>query len=115
MNPAIAEMTTSKVVATIKDAELPMAQPEQGEETVTFYHWIGSGPGSTVIYVSGGQRVVSSDGQVMHRPLKQAEFHNGMFATSDPEIIAMLRGRYGKPGSGVTEDKDEYYQHVMTT
>lgn len=98
----------------VKDADIPFAEEARGQKSVMFYHWIGNHPSSEIIRVRGGQRQVAGDGQVMHVELLEAKFHNGMLQTSDPEIIALFRGKFGAPGSGITEDAEEYYSHVMT-
>jgi len=98
----------------VQHAEIPTAAEAKGPEEALFYHWIGNHPSSEIIRVRGGQRQVAGDGQVMHVELLEAPFHNGMMKTSDPEIIALMRGKFGAPGSGITEDAEEYYSHVMT-
>ena len=106
--------TVGEAVAELHDRVIPVAEQIQGPETATFYHWINKWPSCEVIRISGGQRRIAADGQIIHEELKEATFHNGMFTTSDPEIIGVLRGKFGAPGSGITEDKEEYYSHVMT-
>jgi hypothetical protein len=94
---------------------------EQVQETVVFYSWLGSDekgrkiPSSQVIYLGGGQKRVANDGQTVQTPLCEAKFHNGVFQTSDPEKIAGVRLYIKKyPGSGVTENREEYYAATMT-
>jgi hypothetical protein len=88
------------------------------QQSVTFYHWLGirpdksSYPSSEIVHISGGERIMSSNGPVK-APMKEARFHNGAFATEDPEIIAVLRGFCEKPGSGYTENYEEYLGHVL--
>jgi hypothetical protein len=91
------------------------------QETVVFYSWLGSDekgrkiPSSQVIYLGGGQKRVANDGQTVQTPLCEAKFHNGVFQTSDPEKIAGVRLYIKKyPGSGVTENREEYYAATMT-
>ena len=110
----ITERLTGPKIQAVFSPNTPIAQQAVGSEVVTFYHWIGKYPSCEIIRVKGGQRRISADGQVMHDELLEARFHNGLLTTSDPEIIALLRGKFGAPGSGITENAEEYYAHVMT-
>jgi|SRR5579864_8888931 len=89
------------------------------QETVTFYHWLGikpdksAYPSSEIVHISGGERIMSSNGPVK-APMKEARFHNGIFSTDDPEVVAVLRKFCAKPGSGYTEDYETYLAAVQT-
>jgi hypothetical protein len=93
---------------------------ETAVEAVTFYHWLGlkpdgsSYPSSEILHVSGGERVMGSNGAPIKTPMKEARFHNGIFQTEDPETIACLRRMCAKNGAGYTESYEEYLSHVMT-
>jgi hypothetical protein len=93
---------------------------ETAVEPVTFYHYLGlkpdgsSYPSSEIIHVSGGERIMGSNGAPIKTPMKEARFHNGVFQTDDPEVIACLRKFCSKAGAGYTENYEEYLVHVMT-
>lgn len=86
----------------------------QEPETVTFYSWIGTTPSSQIIHISGGGRMMDGSGEVIKTPDKFAKFHNGVHQSADPETIAMLRHLASKPGNGITEDRELFYQATMT-
>jgi hypothetical protein len=94
------------------------------QETVTFYSWAGSNnpttgaeayPSSTAVNISGGVSRVANDGSKVRSVNKVAQFVHGTCTTDDPEIIAALRRLARTTNSGFTEDREEYYAHVMTT
>lgn len=82
-------------------------------ETATFYCWVGNTPSSQIIHISGGERKVDRGGEIIRTVDKNAQFHNGMFSTADPEVITVLRNMC-KPGSGITEDREVFYGATMT-
>jgi multidrug efflux pump subunit AcrA (membrane-fusion protein) len=93
-------------------------------ETVTFYSWAGSNnpttgalayPSSTAVNISGGVAKLANDGSKVRSVNKVAQFNHGVCQTDDPEIIAALRKLARTTNSGFTEDREEYYAHVMTT
>lgn len=92
-------------------------------EVVTFYSWMGitgrpgeehSCPSSQIIAISGGQKKLASDGSAVMEPVVEARFHNGIFKTDDPAVIASLRKLIAKGGSGVSESMDEFYAATMS-
>jgi hypothetical protein len=89
------------------------------QETATFYCWAGqdhkgrSMPSGQAIFISGGSKVLAKDGSTFQTPLIVGQFHNGMCVSSDPEVIEGLRKKCGA-GMGITEDREEYYNHVQT-
>jgi hypothetical protein len=84
----------------------------QEQEAVTFYCWVGNTPSSQIIHISGGERKVDRGGEIIRTVDKNAQFHNGMFSTTDPEVITILRNMC-KPGSGITEDREVFYSATM--
>jgi hypothetical protein len=90
------------------------------QETVTFYHWLGikpdksAYPSSEIVHISGGERVLGANGIPIKAPMKEARFHNGIFSTDDPEVIAVLRKFCSRAGSGYTENYEEYLAAVQT-
>ncbi len=85
----------------------------QEPETATFYSWVGTTPSSQIIHMYGGERKVDSTGQIIRTVDVNAQFHNGMFSTSDPESIRILRNM-AKPGNGITEDREVFYNATMS-
>lgn len=90
------------------------------QESVTFYSWLGADengrniPSSQIIHISGGQANRASNGDKIRVPVKEARFHNGTCTTSDPEKIEELRRLCKIPGTGLTEDREEFYARTMT-
>lgn len=91
---------------------------------VTFYSWCGRNnpetgarayPSCTVFNISGGTTQIAKDGSKVRTFNKVAKFNNGMLTTDDPEIIASLRKLARTTNSGLTENREEYYEMVMTT
>jgi hypothetical protein len=93
---------------------------EEEVKGTIFYCWAGvdakgrAMPSGQAIHIRGGQKTRTTDGSVFMEPMVVAQFHNGMCATSDPEIIKVLRKKCGE-GMGITEDREEYYRHVQTS
>ena len=84
----------------------------QEQETVTFYSWVGTTPSSQIIHMYGGERKTDSSGQIIRTVDVNAQFHNGVCQSSDPEVIRILRGM-AKPGNGITEDREAFYNATM--
>ena len=90
------------------------------QEAVTFYSWLGADengrkiPSSQIIHISGGESHRASDGSKIRVPVKEARFHHGVCNTSDEETIKELRRLCKVAGTGITEDKEEFYANTMT-
>jgi hypothetical protein len=92
------------------------------QESVTFYLTAGQRadkdggfyPSSTIIRISGGERLMSKDGSRFIAPMKEARFSNGTFQTNDPEVIAMLR-KLAVSDPNLTEDYEVYANRTLTT
>jgi hypothetical protein len=84
----------------------------QEQESVTFFSWMGNTPSSQVIHLWGGERKMDGGGNVVKTADVFADFHNGMFTTTDPEKIRILRGMARR--GGITEDRDLFYRMTMS-
>jgi hypothetical protein len=92
------------------------------QKTVTFYLTAGQRadkdggyyPSSTIIRISGGERLMSKDGARFIAPMKEARFSNGTFTTDDPETIQTLR-RLALTDSNLTENYEVYANRTLTT
>lgn len=93
------------------------------QEAVTFYSWMGIAgrageehfcPSSQIVLISGGTKRLASDGSAVSVPVKEARFHNGTLTTDDPETIQSLRNLAARPGSCITENREEFYAATMT-
>ena len=118
-------------MARVNAVAIEEVESQEVPEVATFFSWMGveaqtpenrnprSYPSSQIIHISGGERVITSDGGRALAPLKEAKFHNGILQTDDPEIIAGLRkmiqssARRGQQ-CNISEDREEYYLHTMT-
>lgn len=91
-----------KAVATKKDeAPLPVGKP------VTFYSWIENQPSSLVMRVSGGERRMGADNQIIRKPMKEVRFHLGMYSTEDMETIDVLDQKISE-GESITRNYEVF-------
>ena len=90
-------------------------------DLVTFYLTAGQRdnktggfyPSSTIIRISGGERLMSKDGSRFIAPMKEARFQNGQFQTNDPETIEQLR-KLARTDPNLTEDYEVYVSRTLT-
>lgn len=89
------------------------------QETATFFHSAGARadggayPSSMIMRISGGERMMGLNGIPTRSREKEARFHNGVFQTSDPEIIRVLREKANVDPS-LTENYESYAARVLT-
>src|ERR1700678_3473687 len=88
---------------------------------VTFYNWLGADengrhfPSGQIIHISGGQTNRAEGGTKGDKvPVVEARFHNGIYKTGNPEIIAGLRKLIKRGNSAITEDREEFYKATLT-
>jgi len=87
---------------------------EQEQESATLYSWIEGMPSSLSVHITGGEKWRDSNtGRAGVNPTKQIRFNKGIFHTSDPETIAVLRKKAKSRNGGITEDYELYLSHVL--
>jgi hypothetical protein len=122
MSRAFAGASAGVKMASLEEAKpgVALLEPEAPPQEVEYFHWAGQDsngrayPAGTIHHISGGEKRVTTDGQAVIAPEKAAHFHNGMFKTSDPDIIAVLDRMCLNPGMCMTRDREVYYAHTLT-
>lgn len=90
------------------DEAVETARPEE----VVFYSWIENAPSSLVFHISGGEKVLTADKQIMRQPMKEARFMLGLYSTSDPESIKALDLAIER-GENITRSYEKFLQKTM--
>jgi hypothetical protein len=98
-------------MAPSRAATKPIETEEEPKEVV-FYSWIENQPSSLVQRISGGRKFVTADKQVAREDMKEVRFRLGMYATTDPEIIAAL-DKDIKAGADITRSYEVFLSKTM--